>query len=124
MQITDAVGILQGSAVTGVRKFAKKGIPPGTPMDALKLSDFDIAIASRQLFTKAKELGIPTRGKMTRTEPRYPDTNLKKLGFDSLPDVLRAKVYQHGHIREINFVITDTVETAFSRGPSIVIPGQ
>ena len=113
--------MFQGSSVTGVRRFSKPGIPAGTPFDVLKQSDFDIAISSKQLIAKAKELGIPLRGKGTRTRP-LTRLDLEKLGLDSLPNALRRRIYRDANGRDINFIITDTLETAFSRGPSLPVP--
>jgi hypothetical protein len=118
--IDDAQGILQGSSVTGVRRFSKPGIPAGTPFDAIQTSDFDVAISSRQLLQRADSLGIPLRGRDTRSQPLSP-LDLEALGLQDLPGNLRQRLFSSSG-RDINFIITDSAETAFSRGPSIRIP--
>lgn len=120
--ITDAQGILQGSSVTGVRRFSKpkKGIPAGTPFDAIEISDFDVAISSPTLLERAASLGIPLRGRGTRSQPLSP-IDLQVLGLQDLPSNLKRQLY-NSNGREVNFIITNSVPTAVSRGPSVRIP--
>jgi RHS repeat-associated protein len=118
--IDDAHGILQGSSVTGVRRFSKPGIPAGTPFDAIRTSDFDVAIASPQLLRRADSLGIPLRGRGTRSQP-LGALDLQALGLQDLPGNLSQRLFKSNG-RDINLIITNSAETAFSRGPSIRIP--
>ncbi|MEM9359906.1 MAG: hypothetical protein AAGB04_27290, partial [Pseudomonadota bacterium] len=50
---------------------------------------FDIAISSPQILAKAKELGIPTRGKGTRA--LLQEDALEELGLDHLVESLSGK---------------------------------
>jgi filamentous hemagglutinin len=120
----DIQAVLHGSAVTGVRATSKLklGIPAGTPFDAMKMSDFDVALVSPKLLAKAKEIGIPTRGSAKmRTGELWPG-NLHSLGIGDVRDVLSKTLYYHDG-RKINFMIFGSLEEALSRGPSIRIPG-
>ena len=59
----DAVPVLQGSAVTGVK------FTTGEPFDVGRRSDFDIAVVDPALFARAQELGIRVRRSPPRTVP-------------------------------------------------------
>lgn len=104
--------ILQGSAVTG-RAFLKGQVPFDK---GLKLSDFDIALAGDDIFTAAKNAGIPLRGKGTRTGV----IQTKQLEALGLTDLAKAASLQAG--REVNFVIFNSAENAVNRAPSIIFP--
>jgi hypothetical protein len=105
----DAVGIFQGSSVTG-KKFTT-----GAPFDVGRVSDFDIGIASSKLLDKAKELGIQLRSGGSRTGP-LTASQLKKLG---LADLQKQLCQQAG--RPVNFMLFRSVEAAAKRAPSIVV---
>ena len=116
----DVQAVIQGSAVTAVRARSKIGIPAGTPFDVIKQSDFDVALVSPKMFAKAKELGIPLRGK-TRTAPLRRG-NLHQFDIADLPDELLRTLYK-GDGRQINFMIFESMEEALKRGPSVGVPG-
>jgi hypothetical protein len=117
---SDVQAVLQGSAVTGVRANSKPGIPAGTPFDVIKSSDFDVAIVSPTLLSKAKELHIPLRSKDTRTGPLR-RADLSRLGLGDLPKSLLDTLYKRDG-RQINFMIFESLEDALKRGPSIEVP--
>jgi hypothetical protein len=105
----------QGSSVTG-RAFR----PPYEPFDVGRVSDFDIALASTELFEKAQAVGIGLRGQGTRTDPlslaRTPEL-LERMGLTQLSTQLSQ---QAG--RPVNFMIYRSIEEAIARSPSIVVP--
>lgn len=107
---SDAVPILQGSAVTG------KSFKTGQPFDAGRVSDFDVALASPLLLSRAAELGIGLRSGGTRTGP-LTARDLKLLGLSDLSNSLSQKSG-----REVNFMICNTPTTAVDRAPSITLP--
>lgn len=106
----DVRAIFQGSAVTG-KKFTT-----GQPFDVGRISDFDIALASPTLMSRAKKLGIGLRSRGTRTEP-LTEEHIKLLGLSELVRDLSSQAK-----REVNFMIYQSVETAVQRAPSIQIP--
>ncbi|MBF0492891.1 MAG: hypothetical protein HQM15_08935, partial [Deltaproteobacteria bacterium] len=59
----DALGILRGSAVTGIKHDS------GLPFDVGKKSDFDLAVVSPKLVKRVEEMGMPLRGGGTRSGP-------------------------------------------------------
>jgi RHS repeat-associated protein len=105
----DAVGIFQGSAVTG------KKYTTGAPFDVGRVSDFDIGIASSKLLDKAKELGIQLRSGGSRTGALTP-SQIKKLG---LADLQKQLSQEAG--RPVNFMLFRSVDAAVERAPSIVV---
>jgi filamentous hemagglutinin len=108
--IDDVTAIFQGSSVTG-KKFTT-----GAAFDVGRLSDFDIALASRTLLQRAKELGIELRSGGTRTGP-LKAIDIERLGLTELRQQLSE---QAG--RPINFMIFDSVESAVGRSPGIIVP--
>jgi filamentous hemagglutinin len=105
----DAVGIFQGSAVTG-KKYTN-----GMPFDVGRVSDFDIGIASSKLLDKAKELGVELRSGGSRTGA-LTSRQIKKLGLADLQKQLSREAG-----RRINFMLFRSVEAAVEKAPSIVV---
>ncbi|EPC6966884.1 hypothetical protein PZS07_01120 [Providencia thailandensis] len=105
-----ATPIIQGSAVTG------KSFRTGEAFDVGRRSDFDIALTSDDIFNAAKNAGIGTRGGGIRTGP-LSQRDLRKLGLDNLANEMSIK-----HGREVNFMIYESVPTATTRAPSIILP--
>ena len=105
----DAVGIFQGSAVTG------KKYTTGALFDVGRVSDFDIGIASSKLLDKAKELGIRLRNGGSRTGA-LTSSQIKKLGLADLQNELSQ---QAG--RPVNFMLFRSVKDAVEKAPSIVV---
>lgn len=104
----DAIAMFQGSSVTG------KSYKTGAAFDVGRVSDYDIAVGSRQLFAKAQKEGIIIReGK--RTGP-LTEAELHKLGLDSLRKELSEKAG-----RPVNFMIYDFYKDARSRSKSIMV---
>jgi hypothetical protein len=106
----DVTAAFQGSSATGVK------FTTGQPFDVGRVSDFDIALASRTLLAKAKELDIPLRAGGLRTGPLRPE-DLKLLGLSDL-----AAQLSQAAGRPVNFMIFDTIQTAINKGPSILVP--
>ena len=106
---TDVKPIMQGSAVTG------QSYRTGKAFDDNRISDFDVALASKELMKKAEEAGIGLRGKGTRTGPLQPK-DLEKLGLTDM-----AKDLSNKYGREVNFMIYDSAEDAIKRSPSVTI---
>ncbi len=100
---------MQGSAVTG------QSYRTGKAFDDNRISDFDVALASKELMKKAEEAGIGLRGKGTRTGPLQPK-DLEKLGLTDM-----AKDLSNKYGREVNFMIYDSAEDAIKRSPSVTI---
>ncbi|WP_239009256.1 RHS repeat-associated core domain-containing protein [Streptomyces sp. CFMR 7] len=103
----DVTPVFQGSSVTG--KSFKSGKPFGPH------SDFDVALAGRDILAKAKEAGIPLRSGGTRTGP-LKGSDLRKMGLDNLAKSLSGDVG-----RPVNFMVYGAVGDATSRAPSIVL---
>lgn len=101
----------QGSSVTG---HAYK--PPHDPFDVGRVSDYDIAISSPELFQRAKEIGLGLRQQGTRTGPLRQE-HLDKLGLSPLATKLST---QAG--RPVNFMIYRSIDDAMNRSPSIIVP--
>jgi hypothetical protein len=99
-----AQAFLAGSAITGKR------FTTGVAFDVGRQSDFDVALVGKDLFAKAKELGIELRGKATRTGPLEP-VALKALGLDQLAHRLSQ---QAG--RPVSFMIYESEEALLRRG--------
>jgi hypothetical protein len=107
---TDVKPAFQGSSVTGV-KFTR-----GKPFDVGRVSDFDIALASRTLLEKAKGIGVQLRTHGTRTAPLTPP-QIEALGLRELVAELSAVVG-----RPVKFMIFETLEAVLQKGPSIPVP--
>ena len=106
----DVQAIFQGSSVTG-EKFTT-----GKPFDAGRVSDFDIALASPNLFQRARELGIELHSRRTRTGPLKDVKHLTELG---LYDLQRELSELAG--RPVGFMIYESAEDAINRSPSILV---
>lgn len=100
----------RGSSVTGVK------YTTGAPFDVGRVSDFDIALTSPELFQRAKELGIGLRGGGTRTIP------LKKEQLETLGLWDLAEELSHRAGRRVSFMIYDSAESVLKRGPAILVP--
>lgn len=106
----DVTGIFQGSSVTG------QSLHTGAAFDVGRVSDFDIALASPQLLSRADALGTGLRSSGSRTGP-LTAAQLQRLGLGDLATSLSSSAG-----RPVNFMIFDSVAGATGRGPSIVVP--
>jgi hypothetical protein len=107
----DATAIFQGSSVTG------QSYRTGAAFDVGRVSDFDVALASPQLLSRADALQIGLRSGGSRTGP-LTAAQLERLGLGDLATSLSSSAG-----RPVNFMIFDSVPGATSRAPSIVVPG-
>ena len=87
----DAVPVLQGSAVTGVK------FTTGAPFDLGRRSDFDIAVVDPGLFERAREAGVATRRNPPRTAP-LTDVQLGSLGLRELVADLSRSAGREVHV--------------------------
>lgn len=101
----------QGSSVTG-RAFKS----PYAPFDVGRISDYDIALSSPELFERAHAVGIGLRQQGTRTGPLMPE-HLDRLGLTDLSSQLSQ---QAG--RPVNFMIYRSIDDALGRSPTILVP--
>ncbi|WP_425428398.1 polymorphic toxin-type HINT domain-containing protein [Agarilytica rhodophyticola] len=99
--------LLQGSAVTG------KSFRTGKAFDSGRVSDFDIALAGKDILAKAKSSGIKLRSGGTRTGPLSP-SQVKKLGLSPLQSTLSNSAG-----RPVNFMIFGDRTSAAAKAPSI-----
>jgi len=106
----DATPIMQGSSVTG------RSFRTGEAFDVERISDFDVALASPDLLSRARRAGIGLRSRGTRTGPLSGD-DLTSLGLDTLARELSERAG-----RPVNFMIYGSVEAAVERSPSIIFP--
>ena len=88
----------------------------GAAFDVGRLSDFDIALSSPQLLSRADALGIGLRSGGSRTGP-LTAAQMQRLGLGDLATSLSSSAG-----RPVNFMIFDSVAGATGRGPSIVVP--
>ena len=107
----DVDAALQGSSVTG-HAFR----PPNKPFDVGRVSDYDVALSSPELFQRAKDVGVGVRQQGTRTGPLRPE-DLNRLGLSDLSAHLSAEAG-----RPVNFMIFRSIGDATSRSPSIPVP--
>jgi uncharacterized protein YukE len=105
----DAVPVLQGSAVTGVK------YTTGQPFDAGRRSDFDIAVVDPTLFGRAQELGVSLRRNPPRTAP-LTDAQLTRLGLRDLVRGLSA-----GAGREVHLMVFRDLEESLHRSGGLRI---
>ena len=89
LPVFDGTFIFQGSSVAGESYKLKEGATSKV-FDAGRVSDYDIAIASEELFKKAKNLNISTKDG-NHTEP-LKDTNLVNLGLKTLQANADARI--------------------------------
>jgi filamentous hemagglutinin len=101
------MALLSGSAVTG------KSFSTGAAFDAGRVSDFDIALASRTLLSKAREIGVQLRSAGARTAPLTAG-QVQRLGLGPLQRTLSNMAR-----RPVNFMIYGDAEFAAARAPSI-----
>ncbi|MEV4276958.1 polymorphic toxin-type HINT domain-containing protein, partial [Actinoplanes xinjiangensis] len=95
----------QGSSVTGVS--FKTGREFGSH------SDYDVALGGKEIFEKAKTLGIKLREGKTRTGP-LKGWQLDALGLTQMRKELSAKAG-----RPVNFMVFQDIEKAMGRSPSL-----
>jgi hypothetical protein len=88
----------------------------GAPFDVGRVSDYDIALAGRDIFSAAEDAGIGLRGGGIRTGPLNP-SDLEQLGLTHLRTTLSEIAG-----RPVNFMIYNSIESAIAKGPSIVVP--
>jgi uncharacterized protein YukE len=103
----DAVPVIQGSAVTGVK------YTTGAPFDVGRRSDFDIAIADAKLYGEAEAMGVRFRSRPPRTEP-LTDKHLRRLGLKDLIDLLSTRSE-----REVHVMIYRDIESALQRAGGV-----
>lgn len=107
---TGVIVDIGGSAVTGVK------YTTGEPFDVGRISDYDLGLASSELFARAKALGIRLRPDKQRTGPLNL-TQLKALGLYQLASEMTR---ESG--RKVSIMIYDSPVTAAARQPIIIIP--
>lgn len=107
---TDAEPYVAGSAVSGYK------YTTGELFDVGRRSDLDIAIVSRNLIVRAKELGIGLRGHGTRTDPLKP-SHLRELQLYEFTQTLSS-----ASNRSVRAMIYDSKEALDLRGPAIPLP--
>ena len=108
----DARAGLQGSSVTGFQWRT------GTPFDAGRRSDLDVAIASPSAMRQAKARGIGLRSRGTRTGPLEPE-ELDALGLREAVDDL-----SHYAGREVHVMLFESIDDAAARAPITIVPGS
>jgi hypothetical protein len=101
----------QGSSVTG-----RAYVAPHAPFDVGRVSDFDIALSSPELFQRAQDLGIGLRQQGVRTGP-LKSSDLKRLELFELRESLSRKAG-----RPVNFMLFRSIDDATVRSPSILVP--
>lgn len=94
--------------------------PPHKPFDVGRVSDFDIALSSPELFEKAQAVGIGLRGQGVRTGPLSLEKTPELLERMGLTQVSKQLAEQAG--RPVNFMIYRSIDDAITRSPSIVVP--
>ena len=105
----DAVPVLQGSAVSGVK------YTTGEPFDIGRRSDFDIAVVDPALFDRAKELGLSMRRNPPRTPP-LSDAQLERLGLGDL-----VREWSAGAGREVHLMVFRDVDESLRRSGGLRI---
>jgi hypothetical protein len=107
--------VFQGSSVTGVSYKGRK------PFDENRISDYDIAIASKKLFEEARRQQMKSRSSFNCI-PALTDPQLQGLRLLRMKGRAQWMAARYtGNNREVNFVICDTVETAHGHaGASLV----
>jgi hypothetical protein len=113
--INDASVAFRGSSVTGSSR-------EGQPFDLNRVSDYDLAIASKTLFGKAKSIGVQIRGGGTRTQPLDPENNPSQLKSLGLYDTLVKLNDLSG--RDCSIMIYDSVDPITSRGDAMFVSGD
>ena len=101
----------QGSSVTGRAYKA-----PNLPFDAGRLSDYDVALSSSELFGQAQAIGMGLRQQGMRTGPLLPE-HLDRLGLTEVSNQLSL---QAG--RPVKFMIYRSIDDAAGRSPTIPVP--
>ncbi|MES9852671.1 MAG: hypothetical protein ABW170_12685 [Candidatus Thiodiazotropha sp. L084R] len=110
--------VFKGSSVTGVKAMSSKGIPAGTPFDVARKSDFDVALISEDLATRASLLdGVKIKTQPTRIGPIGVNSDLAK--HLQLNDLLMQLENLAG--RKVDFTLFDSHKGGF-RGETILVP--
>jgi RHS repeat-associated protein len=104
----NTVPLMQGSAVTGVSH------DTGVPFDVGRTSDYDIALANKDLYDKAESLGLAKGGK---SRPIDTDELADQLGLGKTRQTLSK---MSG--RKVNFMIFEDKATAKAKGRSLTMP--
>jgi filamentous hemagglutinin len=86
------------------------------PFDFGRVSDYDVALSSPELFQSAQDVGIGLRQQRIRTGPLTPEY-LDRLGLTDLSN----QFYQQAG-RPVNFMIYRSIDDAAARSPSILVP--
>ena len=108
----DVEPLIRGSAVTG------ENFRTPEPFDVGRRSDYDVALVSPTLMQRATELGIPLRGRGTRTR-QLRSEELTDLGLQNLA----ANLGRHVE-RDVSFMIYYSRHAVTRRGPSRPILGR
>jgi YD repeat-containing protein len=106
----DVQAIMQGSSVTG------RSYKTGRAFDVGRRSDFDIALSSESVFSRAQAGGVELRSAGTRTAP-LTSYDLKLLGLRDLALELSQMAG-----RPVKFMVFESTEGALVKAPSILIP--
>ena len=99
---------MQGSAVTGVSH------DTGIPFDVGRTSDYDIALANKDLYDKAEAMGLAKGGK---SRPIDSNKLAEQLGLGDA----RSKLSRMSG-RDVNFMIFEDKVTAKSKAASMTMP--
>jgi hypothetical protein len=105
----DAVPVLQGSAVSGVK------YTTGEAFDVGRRSDFDIALVDPHLFARAEALGM----KLRRNPPRTPPLSPRQLEGLGLLDLATRLSKDAG--REVHFMVFRDLEHSLQRAGGLRI---
>jgi hypothetical protein len=107
----DAVPYMRGSSVTG------HSFTTGEVFDVGRTSDYDIAVVSRDLFRRAKEMGVRLKDNASRTvEIRSRDGSAERLGVAKLLRELEVSIG-----RNVSIVIHPSIHVIEQRGPFVPI---
>ncbi|CCH03000.1 Protein rhsD [Fibrella aestuarina BUZ 2] len=102
--------LMQGSAVTGVSHDTSKLFEVG------RVSDFDVALADKDLYEKAKSFGL-TKGGGSRVQPIDSDELADRLNLKPMRDKLSKLAG-----RPVNFMIFPDKEAEKAKAVSMTMP--
>jgi hypothetical protein len=102
---------VSGSSVTGV------SWRTGEPFDIGRVSDLDVALGSDDLFEAAREAGVKTWSRDTRTPP-LETKQLRRLGLQPLTDQLSSQLG-----RKVSLMLYRSIDTALARRLTVMVPG-
>jgi filamentous hemagglutinin len=108
---------MQGSAATGFRE------SDGSPFDAGRVSDFDVAVVSKTPFDEAKSQGIPVRA--SGAEPHGEDRTSFALTPDQaaalgVADLALPRTWPQAEGRNVNVMVFATREAAIAKEPNTI----